>query len=263
MYVLAKVALFQERWWAMKDAHATGWGPDAPTPAQLKEFFAQVVSGEITKQKLRDFLVGGITVRRPGNSFIREMPVLTHHPTLDLLARAQAFYSKHFGTIPDFSGIIAISPKPEGNYRLAVVAHGMTPNKAYDACAKLFLCWRYRKDLDEVMEQDVRKTDKSYAIWLYADPEAEEKFDNKSFNDLEATRHQRLTLTERLLLEIIYFDETGQHLDRKTVTRCDGSRYPEGYVPGVCWNDFYDGLDVRGYDPEGRRDNLRSRFALS
>lgn len=178
------------------------------------------------------------------------------------LTRAQAFYSKHFGVTPDFSGVI-IPPKPEGNYRLAVVAQGMTPNKAYDTCAKLFPCWRYRKNLDVVMERDVRKTDKSYAIWLYAGPEAEEEFANKSFNDLEATRHQRLTLTERLLLEIIYFEETGEHLDRETVTRCDGSRYPEGDVPGVYWYALYGKLYVRECNPGDRRGDLRSRSAVS
>jgi len=36
--------------------HAAVWGPDAPTPAQLSEFFAQVKSGRITQQRLQPFL---------------------------------------------------------------------------------------------------------------------------------------------------------------------------------------------------------------
>jgi hypothetical protein len=40
----------------MTELHVTGWASDAPTPAQLKEFFAQVDSGRITKQRVQDFL---------------------------------------------------------------------------------------------------------------------------------------------------------------------------------------------------------------
>jgi hypothetical protein len=42
----------------MKNSHATGWAPDSPTPAQLKELFAQIASGRITKGSLQDFLSG-------------------------------------------------------------------------------------------------------------------------------------------------------------------------------------------------------------
>ena len=40
----------------MSASRAVGWGSDAPTPAQLKEFFAQLESGRITKARLQDFL---------------------------------------------------------------------------------------------------------------------------------------------------------------------------------------------------------------
>jgi len=36
----------------------TGWASDEPTPAQFKEFFTQVESGRITKERLQDFLEG-------------------------------------------------------------------------------------------------------------------------------------------------------------------------------------------------------------
>lgn len=42
----------------MKKSHAVGWVSDSPTPAQLKEFFAQIAAGRITKGGLQNFLRG-------------------------------------------------------------------------------------------------------------------------------------------------------------------------------------------------------------
>lgn len=58
-----------------------------------------------------------------------------------------------------------------------------------------------------------------------------------------------ITLRERLLLELAYFDETGDHLDVKGVTFCSGSRYSDGYVPRVCLRtDGEVGVDWGGLD---------------
>jgi len=44
---------------------AARWGPYAPTPAQLKEFFAQVEAGRITRDSLQEFLRhGAVAVRK-------------------------------------------------------------------------------------------------------------------------------------------------------------------------------------------------------
>ena len=39
-------------------SHVAGWASDAPSPAQLKEFFAQIESERITKNRLQQFLRG-------------------------------------------------------------------------------------------------------------------------------------------------------------------------------------------------------------
>lgn len=44
------------------DKHANDWAPEAPTPAQLKEFFAQIQSGRVTKSRLQDFLRDNLNV---------------------------------------------------------------------------------------------------------------------------------------------------------------------------------------------------------
>lgn len=50
----------------MRTSHVAGWASDSPTPAQLKEFFAQIASGRVTGSKLQEFLRGG---KQDGNSF--------------------------------------------------------------------------------------------------------------------------------------------------------------------------------------------------
>ena len=40
----------------MDNSHATGWASDAPTPAQLKELFAQIESGRMNKKRLQSIL---------------------------------------------------------------------------------------------------------------------------------------------------------------------------------------------------------------
>jgi hypothetical protein len=42
----------------MRQSHAAGWASDSPTPAQLKEFFGQIESGKVTKDRLQTFLRG-------------------------------------------------------------------------------------------------------------------------------------------------------------------------------------------------------------
>lgn len=44
-----------------------------------------------------------------------------------------------------------------------------------------------------------------------------------------------ITLRERLLLELAYFEKHGEHMDIKGITFCSGSRNSDGYVPSVYW----------------------------
>jgi hypothetical protein len=53
----------------MSNSHAVGWVSDSPTPAQLEEFFAQVGSGRITKDRLQSFLRGDSQVEEDWFSF--------------------------------------------------------------------------------------------------------------------------------------------------------------------------------------------------
>lgn len=44
-----------------------------------------------------------------------------------------------------------------------------------------------------------------------------------------------ITIRERILLELSYFDQTGNHLDIKGLTFCSGSRDSGGGVPDAHW----------------------------
>jgi hypothetical protein len=149
----------------------------------------------------------------------------------DVMRKWSSFYYRHFGVqIINFTDL-EIPPKPEGDYRLVVVLSGITPNKAYAACEKLFKCWKSRENLDDGFENDVRKAEgHPYAVWLYAGPEEKAPF---------VDRNSRPTLLERMLLEIQVWEQTGRHLNKRTLTACDSSQYPNGYAPAVYWDDRY------------------------
>lgn len=52
-----------------------------------------------------------------------------------------------------------------------------------------------------------------------------------------------ITLRQRLLLELAYFEKHGEHLDVKGFTLCSGSRNSNGHVPRVSWSP--DGQEVQ------------------
>jgi len=227
----------------MKKSHAVGWALDAPTPAQLKEFFAQVESGRINKDRLQEFLRGKGVV-----------------DVSTMIADWQTFYQKFFGMDVDFSEV-SIPPKREGFDRLIVVAQGFTLNQVFNVCQKNFPCWRYIEDLDkETKGRNDREPTEHYAIWVCDRKEADEELKNLSANDLKEKGIKGITLLERLLLELKYWDETNEHLDVKNVTLCSGSRSSDGDVPGVIW---YGKLKVRWYSPRHVSSFLRFRAVVS
>ena len=67
-----------------------------------------------------------------------------------------------------------------------------------------------------------------------------------------------ITLRERLLYELAYFEIHGIHPDTDGVTFCSGSRGSGGYVPGVVWYSDDQGVRVNWYD----LDNSDSEYGL-
>lgn len=74
-----------------------------------------------------------------------------------------------------------------------------------------------------------------------------------------------ITLRERMLLEIDYFDRTNNHLDVKGITFCSGSRDSDGSVPSVDWSSGDQEVDVDWYyvDNSHAKCGLRSAVTLN
>lgn len=71
-----------------------------------------------------------------------------------------------------------------------------------------------------------------------------------------------ITLRERLLFELAYFNETGNHLDIKGVTFCSGSRYADGDVPNVHWYSGRERVRVYWYSLGNSRERYGLRSAV-
>lgn len=171
------------------------------------------------------------------------------------------FYAKYFGLDLDLSSIKIPERRP-GFDRLIVVHKGLTLNRVYDVCAKHFQCWRYADDLDVAIPSNDRDPKNgTYAVWVRDRVEADEENKGLSADILKEQGASGITELERMLYELKYWDETGQHLDVINVTLCSGSRYSDGRVPGAYWHSGKFG--VSWYSPGSCCGGLRSRSALS
>ena len=174
----------------------------------------------------------------------------------------QKFYREQFDLKVNFAGL-KISQQRPGFTRLIVVAQGVTIQQVYDKCKQLFGAWKYADNsLDQAVPTNDRDTKNGhYAIWVRDRVEADEELKNKSASDLKQAGTPGITLLERLLLELKYFKETGQHLDIGNWTLCSGSRDSVGYVPLVSWFDVK--LRVDWYRVVFACDHVRAREVVS
>ena len=174
-------------------------------------------------------------------------------------AEWERFYLKHFSHTVDLAGL-HVPLKPDYPCRAVVIISGITNNIVFDACTKAFKTWRYTNDLNTVTDV-VQRPSGPYVVWARDVIEADEDMKNKSAEDIEKAGINTLTLKERMMLELKYFDETGKHLDIENWTLCTGSRSSGGSVPFANWGDgkFY----VDAYDAGDSHSVLRAREAVS
>jgi hypothetical protein len=157
------------------------------------------------------------------------------------------FYQKHFFLDLNFADVVIPEKPAEGAWRLLIIAQGLTLNQVYDSMSKAFKCWRYKDDLDANVTKNIRDTKIAYAIWVRDGVEPDEKYLGKSTNQADPNMTIGVTLLERMIYEIVYFDETGKHLDVKGLTFCPGSRDSDGGVPCVRWFSGSQGVLVDWY----------------
>jgi len=149
----------------------------------------------------------------------------------------ERFYKELFGLEINLSGLV-IPAKKKGFDRLIVVAPGMTPQRLYGRCSKLFPCWTWlvSKSFDEAIAPSDRVAgERAYAIWIRDRITSDEELIGFSASALEEKGVPGITLEERLIYELKFFKETKRHLDVVSWTLCSGSRYFDGRVPEVSW----------------------------
>lgn len=136
-----------------------------------------------------------------------------------------------------------------------------TPDKKtselLNECRKHFTVYSFYTDRQ--LDSDFPPPNKKTVRYFKANIEADEENAGKSANELKDK--PGITLRERIILELQYFLDTGNHLDIYNITLCSGSRFSVGVVPDAFWGDGK--FCVRWNDPDDRDECLRSRLAVS
>ena len=192
----------------------------------IRDMFRQFADGSLTLENLKAF----VEHRNPfAITNIRE--------------EWQEFYRKYFRITVDFSDVI-IPEDPGGFPRVIFIPKGLTFAAVIEALRKKFKVSLYIKDLDKDVTENIRTPEKSYAIRVRGRQEADEEWKDTSANQLKEQNVNCVTLMERLVDELKWFDETSEHMDIDNWTLCAGSRYSDGGVPSVYWYSDYRELRV-------------------
>lgn len=180
----------------------------------------------------------------------------------DIRQEWQEFYRKYFRLTVDFSDVV-IPEDPGGFDRVIFIPKGLTFAAVIKAMRKRFKVYLYTENLDKDVVNNVRVADKNYAIRVRERVEADEELKNLSANALKERGDNIITLLERLVYELKYYDETGEHLDINNWTLCAGSRDSDGSVPSVRWYGGSGELRVYWSGPDSAGGNLRGRSVVS
>ena len=174
----------------------------------------------------------------------------------------QKFYKKLFKLRADFSGVRIPEKPTQGSWRLIFIPAGLTLNVTLAAMRAKFQVWVYTEDLDAVVTTNTRTSAQSYAIWVRDGVEPDTDFLGKSTRQADMDGKIGMTLLERMVFEVKFFVETGEHLDYKGVTLCTGSRDSGGDVPHLYFDPSFGKVRVDWYRVDGSNptNGLRQKF---
>ena len=141
---------------------------------------------------------------------------------------------------------------------ITVKDDGRKTSEIMQECRNLFSISSYYSD--EQLDRDFPPIISERRFKNVQEADFENK--NKSADDCDKEGIKGISLRERLLMEIIYFKRTGEHLDIESITLCTGSRYSDGDVPVVSFRSDGRGLYVGWSRSVYRRDYLRTRSAV-
>jgi len=173
----------------------------------------------------------------------------------------KTFWKKYFSISTDLSQIQILSYQ-EGFDRVIIVPKGITEDRVFQVCSEKFkIRKRTNQELSEVIDHNDRMSTETYAIRVRDCQEADKENKNISAEQAKEKDINGITLLERLIYELKYWDETEKHLDMANLTICSDSRCSDGYVPGVYCGD--DGVGVDWCNPRRVYSNWRVRTVVS
>ncbi len=174
-------------------------------------------------------------------------------------------YREEFGV--KINPRMKIPTRVKGYDRLIVVAKGMDWRKIYAVVGKRMTGFMMADSYFNVYKAGI-KSDRiattDYAVWVKDSTEAEERFANKSYDDLKKENVRSITIEEYLLLAYIKVADRGEHIDQKGWTMCAGSKdvsvsgkYP--FIPTMKYNWYMKSLEFRLSLNEDGKYNRRTR----
>ena len=181
----------------------------------------------------------------------------------ELCVEWQKFYSDHFKITADFFGVEIPEKPSKGSWKLIFIPVGLTMNSVLAVMQIKFIVWTYAEDLDVSIPTNTRTSAQSYAVWVRIGDEPDEEYLGQSTDQADPYGKIGMTLLERLVFEVKFFVETGNHPDYKGVTFCTGSRYSDGGVPGMCWGSGSGKVGVSWYDVDCSHPSCGLRQAVS
>jgi hypothetical protein len=212
---------------------------------------------ELEKQLLRGLIEHG-----KGLTLFHLQAFLEHRNPFaidDIRKDWEDFYKRLFNFRIDFTNV-AIPNDPRGLKRAIYTPQNLTYTDVVKVLKKKFKVRLYTNKLDGYVVDD-RASNQSYMVFVSDKVEADPDLACIWASRLKERNRNCITLMERLIYELKYFDETGEHLDVENITLCAGSRYFDGSVPAVRWHG--DQLRV-SYESDGVSGGcLRARKVVS
>lgn len=181
----------------------------------------------------------------------------------DVLAVWKDIYKEWFWMDLDFSRVeIPAIYNPKKHF-LLVVASGITCKKLVEEMSKRFGVYLQSKNLDAPAINNVRDPkDGAYIILFDRKTEAKEPSGGVLVGKLKEGKREKITLLERLLLEVFYYNETERHLDLSSQTLCTGSQHESNGTPSVYWSPTYKELWIHSSTPNYSNNSARSRSVV-
>jgi hypothetical protein len=246
----------------------------APSIGQITEVISSIVQmlGKTLNTLTGDQLQWLIGHKKKVAKAIKEaiilvVPSVGSGDHLQWLSKWQRFYREVWGIDAAFSDLI-IPTTYDDITSLLIMLEGMTPNRIFDKMHERFQepekgrhgAWKFIHNLDVITSPRTATT--TYAVWHRGREAADEKHKNKSGNQCLEEGLNVLTTPERMMFDLFYHWEKGEHPDPRSST-LTSSRTCGGYVVGVSWDAHCGRVFVSTVHPDFALDCWRVREAVS